>query len=382
MVEKENQSINQDTMKETTQGEAAKKKISLSVFIVPAIIVVILIAFFAVVYYGKVIKPKEDVDKEAGFNVDEYIQLDKYTGFDYEITQDDFDECVKEETDSYEEVKRAAKETDQIDFNYTGYVDGEKDTNITQKEAELIIGQEEINAYKAFSDAIAGHKTGEKVEVTLDGADVTELSADGSDYTGTEVTFTLKINSVSKLVSDEVTDKWVKKYYFDDYGLETADDFYQWCKDYILEEAKTEVWQMVVDSANMSGYPQEVYDDIVTEFTQDANYYADYFGISTESYLEDFYGYTDETLEEEYLNEVKSELVMWYIIKKQLLESTDEEVEEKYEELYEEMGYDTAEDMKVDYTTTEITKAVLLDKAQDYVFENSNIKESFTVPSK
>ncbi|MFQ9515152.1 MAG: FKBP-type peptidyl-prolyl cis-trans isomerase [Eubacterium sp.] len=377
-MEKTNQNMNQDTLQE----ETGKKKISIQTIIVPVIIAIILIAFAGVVYYGKVVKPRNDIDKEVGFNVEDYIQLDKYTGFDYEITQDVFDECVKDETNYYEEVKRAAKETDQIDFDYTAYVDGKKDKNISQEEAEIVIGQEELAVFQEFAKVITGHKSGEKLEVKVNGADVTKISADETDYTDKEVTFKLKINSVSKLVVDEVNDKWVKENYLEDNGLETTSDFYEWCEEYIRSNAKLEVWQMAVDSANMSGYPSEVYDDIVDEFQADANYYADQFGMSTESYLQDFCGYTDETLEEEYLNEVKSQLVMWYIVRDQKFQVTDEEIESKYEELYEEVGYETVDEMKENYTEDEMKEAVLLDKAQNYVYDNSNIKESYQVPGK
>ena len=378
----ENQDVNQKLNQESNERET-KKKFSMQAIIVPVIIAVILIAFAGVVFYANVLKPASDLDKKIGYNAEDYIQLDKYTGFDYEITQDMFDECVREETDSYEEVDRAAQDTDQIDFNYTGYVDGKKDSNISQKDAELILGEDATGAFKVFAEAISGHKSGDTIkDVKVEGADVTELSADESDYSGKNVTFTIKINNVSKHVTDEITDKWVKENYLDEYGLETASDFYNWCKEYLEDEAKTEVWQKVLDKTTMSSYPQEVYDNVVTTFTEDANYNADQFGITTDEYLKDFCGYTDETLEEEYINEVKSELVMWYIVKKQKFECTKEEIETKYEELYLDIGYENVDEMKAEYSESEIEEVVLLEKVQNYVYENSNIKETFKIPEK
>lgn len=379
-MENKNQE-NKDVNQKLNESKTEKKKFSFQVIIVPVIIAVILIAFAGVVYYAKMIKPAKDIDKKVGYNTEDYIQLDKYTGFDYEITQEMFDECVSEETDYYEDVERAAKDTDQIDFNYTGYVDGKKDSNISQKDAEIILGEDATGVFKVFAEAIVGHKAGDTIkDIKVDGKDVTELSADESDYSGKNVTFTLKISNVGKYVTEKITDKWVKENYLDEYGLETTSDFYNWCKEYLEDEAKTEVWQKVLDKTTMSSYPQEVYDKVVTEFTEDANYNADQFGITTDEYLKDFYGYTDETLEEEYINEVKSELVMWYIVKKQKFECTKDEIESKYEELYLDMGYETAEEMKAEYTEEEIEEVVLLDKVQNYVYDNSNIKESFKIP--
>lgn len=379
MENKNQQNENQNLNQNLAENEEPKKKFSLQSLIVPGIIAIILIVFCGIIYYAKVVKPKSDIDDKVGYKAEDYIQLEQYTGFDYEITQDMFDECVSEETDYYDEVSRKAEETDQVEFNYVGYVDGKKDANISMTSIEFVLGEDTTGIYKTFSDAIIGHKAGEKVEVS--GVDATELSEDGSDYSDKEVSFTLKIKSVSKLVSEEINDEWVEDGYFDDYGLETADDFYNWCKDYLQEEAKVELWQMVLDNTQMSSYPQEVYDDVVLEFTQDANYYADLFGITADEYLTDFCGYTDETLEEEYINEVKSELAMWYIVKEQGFEATAEEIEEQYEELYLDMDYDSADDMKADYTDEEMEKVVLLGKVQDYVYENSNIIESFVMPN-
>lgn len=185
-----------------------------------------------------------------------------------------------------------------------------------------------------------------------------------------------------ELVEEEITDDWVKENYFEDYGFENTEDFYNWCEEYILEDVYVELWQKVIDNVKMTGYPQELYDDIVLEFTQNANYYADEWGMTADEYLYDFCGYTDESLEEEYLNQLKSELVMWAIVKKENIEVEDAEIEEKYEELYLELGYETVDDMKEEYTDSEIKEAVLLDKVQEYVYNNSNIKKSYEIPNK
>lgn len=399
-VENTNQNIEENTTQEVEQNEVQvteqdvmntepetlnadaqpKKRFSPAALIVPIAVVVILAAFAGIIYYGKVVKPNKEVDKVAGYTVEDYIVMDKYTGFDYEITQALFDECVREETDSYEEVNRPIIAPDQVEFHVTGYVDGTETADISSKNAVIDIGTYSEGINKIFSDAMLGKKKGDKMNLDVAGVLANEVSESKANYAGKSVSFELKVVGINKLVREEVTDKWVKENYYDEYGLENKKDFYNWCKDIVLENATVEVWQLAVDSATMAGYPQELYDDIVLEFTQDANYYAEEFGMKTEDYLKDFCGYTDESLEEEYLNEVKSELVMWYIVKDQRLECTDKDIEAKYEELYLDIGYDTVDEMKADYTKKEIKKAVLLEKAQAYVYEHSNIAENFAIP--
>ncbi len=365
---------------EMTEGTADKKSL-LSRLAVPAIIVLIIAVFGGIVYYAKFIKPRTDIDKEVGYKTEEYITLGKTTGFEYEITQEDFDKSVREETDAYGEVDRAAKSDDQIDFNYTAYIDDKKVEDLSATDVEFVINEAEDGVFKKFADAMLGLKPGDKTSVKIDGSEVNELSASKTKYDGQTVTFKLKLVTVSELEREKVTDKWVMDNYNEDYGLETAADFYEWIKTYLEDEAKTTLWQKAVDKATMSGYPQELYDDIVTEFTQDANYQADMFGMETEDYLMNFCRYTEKTLEEEYLNEVKSELVMWAIVKEKHFDTTSQEIEDKYEELYIDCGYDSVDAMKEDYKKEEIRKAVLLDKTQEYVYDNSNVKESFKIPT-
>ena len=93
----------------------------------------------------------------------------------------------------------------------------------------------------------------------------------------------------------------------------------------------------------------------------------------------DFSGYTEESLQEEYLNEVKSNLVMWKIVEKENLTASSSEIEDKYEELYADCGYDNVEEMKKDYTDKEIEEAVLLDKAMDVVYDNANITKKASI---
>lgn len=123
-----------------------------------------------------------------------------------------------------------------------------------------------------------------------------------------------------------------------------------------------------------------MYDSVKEEFDSDAAYYADSYGITVDEYLYDFSGYTEESLQEEYLNEVKSNLVMWKIVEKENLTASSSEIEDKYEELYADCGYDNVEDMKKDYTDKEIEEAVLLDKAMDVVYDNANITKSYSLP--
>lgn len=356
--------------------------------VIPIVAVLAIIALVVGIFVGRnvLIKNSEKaaIDKEAGFEdgktATDYITLGKTSGFKYTITQKQFDESVREETDTTEDVDRPAQDGDIVEVKYTGYLDGKKEKDISAEGVSFTLGKDKSGAYKRISDAVLDKKTGDKFTVKLSAKETTEISTSKKVYKkGSELKG--KVVSVGELKREKVTDKWVKETYGEE-GLKTTKDFYGWIEHTLEDDAKTEIWTMCVKDAKMSSYPQKMYDDVVEEFNNDASYNADYYGYSLEEYLYDFSGYTKKTLEEAYIQETKSELVMWAIAEDQLFAITNKEIEDKYEELYEECGYDSVEAMKKDYKVSEIREAIYADKAEDYVYDNSTVTKAYKIPTK
>ena len=356
-----------------------KKKISPAKLIVPIIIVVILAVFASVVYWAKVIKPKSDINKEVGYNTEEYIKLGQVKGIEDEISQEEWDENLADETNEYDVVDRAAKETDQVDVDIVAYIDNKKVDDLSMKEASFYIGKNDDAADKKVYDKLIGTKAGQKLSLEVSGDEAKELAGSVEDYSGKKVKLEIKVRDVSELVVNKVTDKWVKENLEDLYGVTTAKELYEWEKQYIIESnLKERLWKKVVDNATMSGYPADLYNDIVAELDGHIEAEAKDEGISVKEYKKQ-YQYTDEKLDEEYTYNVKSELVMWQLVKDLGFEASDDEIEEMYENEYEEVNLDSVEEMKKLYTKDEMKEAVLLDKAQQYVFDNAKISYNYKI---
>ncbi|WP_302669549.1 hypothetical protein [Eubacterium sp. AF15-50] len=356
-----------------------KKKISPAKLIVPIIIVVILAVFAGVVYWAKVIKPKSDINKEVGYNTEEYIKLGQVKGIEDEISQEEWDENLADETNEYDVVDRAAKETDQVDVDIVAYIDNKKVDDLSMKEASFYIGKNDDAADKKVYDKLIGTKAGQKLSLEVSGDEAKELAGSVEDYSGKKVKLEIKVRDVSELVVNKVTDKWVKENLEDLYGVTTAKELYEWEKQYIIESnLKERLWKKVVDNATMSGYPADLYNDIVAELDRHIEAEAKDEGISVKEYKKQ-YQYTDEKLDEEYTYNVKSELVMWQLVKDLGFEASDDEIEEMYENEYEEVNLDSVEEMKKLYTKDEMKEAVLLDKAQQYVFDNAKISYNYKI---
>lgn len=376
MEEKNINNVN-DSIEDNAKTD--KKKISPAKLIVPIIIVVILAVFAGVVYWAKVIKPKSDINKEVGYNTEEYIKLGQVKGIEDEISQEEWDENLADETNEYDVVDRAAKETDQVDVDIVAYIDNKKVDDLSMKEASFYIGKNDDAADKKVYDKLIGTKAGQKLSLEVSGDEAKELAGSVEDYSGKKVKLEIKVRDVSELVVNKVTDKWVKENLEDLYGVTTAKELYEWEKQYIIESnLKERLWKKVVDNATMSGYPADLYNDIVAELDGHIEAEAKDEGISVKEYKKQ-YQYTDEKLDEEYTYNVKSELVMWQLVKDLGFEASDDEIEEMYENEYEEVNLDSVEEMKKLYTKDEMKEAVLLDKAQQYVFDNAKISYNYKI---
>lgn len=369
---------NQENLKENKLEE---KKFDFAKLVVPAIIAVIIIVFAIVVYWAKSVKPKADIDKELGFKTEDYISVGDVTGLEYEVTQEQWDECVSEDTNYHYEVNRAAKDTDQVDFDYTAYIDGKKVQDLSMKEQSIDIGSNDNSgAYKIFSDKIKGHKKGDKIMLNIeDGKDANVLSMDQVDYSGKKIKYELKVLNVNKLVVDKVTDKWVKDEYFEERGVSNVDEFYEWEEEYIKEEiVKPALWRMALEKVNLKAIPTEFQQDVINTMDGDMAAEAEFASVSVEEYKK-LNGLTDEVIQENYNTELKSELLLWQLTKDLKLTATKEEIEEEYENSYAEANLDSVEEMKEKYTDKEMKEIVLLNKAQDYVFKNAKVKYSYKI---
>lgn len=358
-----------------------EKKFDWKKLIVPGIIALIVIVFAVVVYWAKIVKPKSDINKDLGFKTEDYISVGDITGLSYEVTQDTWDECVNEDTNYHIEVDRVAKDTDQVDFDYTAYIDGKKVEDLSMEEQSIDIGDSENSGvYKTFSDAIKGHKKGDKLTLNVkDGKDANVLSLNGTDYSGKKIKYDIKIRTVSALRVDKVTDKWVKENYLEERGVQTVDEFYEWEKEYINEEIiKPALWNMAIEKVTLKAIPSEFQQQVIDSLNIDTEAEAEYAGMSVEEY-KNIYGLTDEKMQENYDLQLKSELLLWQLVKDLKLTATKEEIEEEYENSYMEANLDSAEEMKELYTDKEIKELVLLNKAQDYVYEEANIKYAYKI---
>ena len=286
---------------------------------------------------------KQAIDDELGYTPEDYITLGQYKGLEYNksevgVSDDELQEAINQELLDYRPVDRVAKEGDGVDVSYTAYIDGKKNKNLSVDNYMFILGDQELD--ESFDEKALGKGAGDTFTTDVVNPYYFPMNNE-KDYSGVNVTFEVVINEINEPYYLELTDEWVKECYAEE-GLNNVDEYKEAMKDVLydekLEESEQDVqnglWDMVMTNCIMNGYPQELYDVVKDMDDWDVKYDAEE-GI--------------------------------YI--------TDDEIQEGFNQLYEEYGYESADDMKEEYSDYEIERALLENKIIEMVVENAIITE-------
>ena len=124
------------------------------------------------------------------------------------VTDKDINEVlerIKKAFTEKKEVKRAAKNGDTVNINFTGKKDGVAFDGGTAEGFDLELGSNSF--IPGFEEAIVGHKTGEEFDIDLD----FPKDYHAKELAGEKVVFTVKINSVNESAEPELNDEMAKK---------------------------------------------------------------------------------------------------------------------------------------------------------------------------
>ena len=124
------------------------------------------------------------------------------------VTDKDINEVlerIKKAFTEKKEVKRAAKNGDTVNINFTGKKDGVPFDGGTAEGFDLELGSNSF--IPGFEEAIVGHKTGEEFDIDLD----FPKDYHAKELAGEKVVFTVKINSVNESAEPELNDEMAKK---------------------------------------------------------------------------------------------------------------------------------------------------------------------------
>ncbi len=331
------------------------------------------------------------------YDVFDYVTMGDYKGLDvalegtYDYTDDgyqDYMDSMIAEANIYtrDDSQTEIKEDSYVNVDYVGSQDGVAFDGGTATDVTLgiefngdVVNQQTY--IDGFTDGLVGHSVGEEVA-----SEVTFPENYGStDLAGQTVTFTFTINYIAKAVEsvDDLTDDIVA----DNYDYDTVDAFKEGMKtqyeqelaDNLENDTQTDVLSQLASNFTVSGVPSAVLDARLAMYIDS---------------MEQYYGLTDQTLEEFYTTNggdydsmysslkesmtenLESELILEAIAKTEGMELTDDEISAYVLKL---TGSDDVQTVYDNYTyggysgETYIKNVCMSQKALDFCVDNANV---------
>lgn len=247
------------------------------------------------------------------------------------VTDKDVDEVferIKAAFTDKKAVKRAAKNGDTTNIDFTGKKDDVAFEGGTAKAFDLELGSNSF--IPGFEEAIVGHKAGEEFDIEL------EFPKDyhAKDMAGQKVVFTVKINSVNEPAEPKLDDELAKKAgpfnTLDELKADITEQITKQKQQEAAEKQKDDLVGQLVEASKVAA-PGVMIEDQKRAIEQDFVQNLSYQGLTVDSYIEvNKFKDKDEWIEKEVtpvaIKRVKSGLVLAELSKELKIKVAPEEL--------------------------------------------------------
>lgn len=268
------------------------------------------------------------------------------------------------------ETKRKVKKNDIAVIDFEGFVDGVAFEGGKAENYELTIGSNQF--IPGFEDQIIGHKAGEEFDVNV------KFPEDyHAELAGKDATFKIKLHEIKVKEVPALDDEFVKD--VSEYG--TVDELKKNVKEELENkkqheveaEANNEVLDKLADLVT-AVIPDCMIEKKMDDDVQDFAYRLQMQGLDLKTYLK-YTGSDEKTFREQYKEQaekqVKLDLALAEIIKKENLEVSDADLEEEYAQYAKAYNMDV-DQIKKAIPADNIKPELLQRKAVDFVIENAS----------
>lgn len=287
-------------------------------------------------------EPTEYTAKEmlesTDYDVNDYVKLGKWKKIkvevdkSYEMTDENIKEAgnnIISSTTYYEEVDDAAAEKDKVNIDFEGTMNGEAFDNGSSSNYDLVLGSGSF--IDGFESGLVGHKAGETVTLNL----TFPSDYEKTDLAGQPVTFTVKINKVSRpaeMTWDKLTDDYVADNFSSRYGLTTVKDFKDRVNDSMQSQLDVAVQkaylEKLVEESEVT-LPDGLLDKRIEKTMNSYETTCQQYGMTVDDYIQNYYGKTvdeyKESLKEDLTTSLKEELVLEALVGKLKVKVTADE---------------------------------------------------------
>ncbi len=281
------------------------------------------------------------VELEAKVVVKPEVKVNKYKGFDVELENKKITEKelnaeinkIKEQNVRLVEVEREIKKGDVANINFSGSIDGVKFEGGTSENYDLEIGSKSF--IEGFEEQLIGLKTGDEKDVKV----TFPANYHAKDLANKPAVFACKINAVKEKQYPELNDEFASNVSefetFDEFKKDLEQHLQHHADEHAKIDAENKIIDLILENTEVE-IPDAMVENELDNLMKDLEYRLMYQGLNLEAYA----NYMNTTVEKlradrkkEALKSVKVRLALTYILDKEKINVTDEDVNEKIKEM-------------------------------------------------
>lgn len=271
---------------------------------------------------------------------------------------------------------RPAAIGDVVNITYKGTINGEtySGSETDEKGDTIILGY--ANYVDDFEEKIVGMNIGETRII-----EITYPSYYGNNaISGKTAQFEIKLNSIQTYALPELTDELIAA----NSSYKTVDEIKTACKEALEKQNETnkklelynDVIEQIMSTSTYNGFPQEELNLIIEHTNKSIDDYCKQYNADKMKILKEAYNVTtivdfDNKLIEETKDYLKLKMTVCALAKNKNITVTAKEFDEYRINLMSNSSVNTVDELLTYYTEDDILFNCLLDKVQDWIFENA-----------
>lgn len=330
----------------------------------------------------KVVKADEDgLIVEATIDLQPEVNVKQYTGFNIkvepkEVTEKDVEAEINrllEQNVRFVEVERPVKKDDIVNIDFTGSIDGKKFAGGSSKGYDLEIGSKSF--IDNFEDQLIGLNVGDKKDVNV----TFPKDYHAKDLAGKSAVFEVKVNSIKEKQYPTLNDAFISDVTEFDTLEEYKKDLFEQLKVQAQENAKFELEGKILDKVLENTeveLPESVIEHEIEHIIRDFEMRLMYQGLTLDAYL-NYLNISRKQFEEERredaIKNVKMSYALQFILNKEGIKLTDEEVNQKIAELAKNAKKSVEEYSKTidDHRLGHIKNDILMNKLLEFLIKHN-----------
>ena len=325
----------------------------------------------------------EELGEEPEYKALDYVTLGQYKALEVtvgslDVTEDEIQQQFYDDCSSHDKLLQVTEgevaEGDVVNIDYVGSIDGVEFDGGTDKGVDLTIGS--VIFIPGFEDGLIGAAIGKEINVNVTFPE----DYGNTDVAGKDAVFAVTVNFVKK--APEMTDDIVAE--ISDH--KTVDEYRKGVEEQLKADKEAQqnsdkingILNQIYSASTINGYPEEVVNYRTAQMKAYYTQIAEQSDMTLADFLSNQLQMTEEQFDQQCPAVIKQSMIQELLLKavaeSENMEISDEEYEAGIEKYVKSTGAESKETLLSQYTEAEIRRSLIMDKALDFLKENTTVK--------